>query len=124
MADPINQIKDKTRVSEEILVSSVVEAIYLMLTAKAPFLSWPILKTIFKFGLNKLMSWLSEQGIILFNTVWIRLEVGKEAERLEKARQDYMWAVDNELSQGEIDEIEKEMVDAFDDLVRIGRSRL
>lgn len=119
-----NKIKESTRRTEKLLVDLVSDQLFAMVIAKAPFLGFPVIKTVVRYFMDKFLYWMSEQGIIYFNSAWLRIRVGKEAERLEQARQDAMWALDQGLSQEELDEIEEEMINAFDDLVRFGRNPL
>lgn len=121
----INKIKDSTRVAEKALVGSAITAVYKLATVAFPPLAWPVVNTVFKYALDKALYWLSEQGIIIFNTVWVRIQISGEAADLEDARQKAIKAVSGELiSDEELDEIDKEMSDAFDKLNRIGRNPL
>lgn len=119
-----NKIKESTRRTEKLLVDLISDQIFAMAVAKAPFLGYPLIKTVVRYFMDKFLYWMSEQGIIYFNTAWVRIRVGKEAERLEQARQDALWAMDQGLSEEELREIEEEMINAFDDLVRFGRNPL
>ena len=121
---PVSKIKDMTRVAEKALVSSASRIIYTMLIVRFPFLAWPVLRNVFGYILDSTLFWLSEQGIILFNDVWVRFMVSGEAADLEDARKKAVEAVNNDASDEELDKIDKEMSDAFDKLVRIGRNPL
>lgn len=123
MSNP-GQIKDSTRAAERALVGAASSAIFSMMVAKAPFMAWPIVKTIVQFTLDKFLYWLSEEGIIWFNTVWIRVEVSADASRLEKARQRAIQAMDGTVMESEMDKIDKELRDAFRDLYRGNRGPL
>lgn len=123
-SDPVSRIKESTRVAERALVGSASEAIFSMLVAKFPFIAWPMIKTIAQYLLDKFLFWLSEEGIIWFNTAWVRVRVSADASSLEKARQKAILAMDGTSMDKELDNIDKELRDAFDRLHRGSRNPL
>lgn len=121
----VSRIKESTRVAERALVGSISETIFSIMVAKAPFLAWPVMKTIVRWMMDHFLYFLSEQGIIYFNTVWIRVRINAESAALEKLRQQAIEMLEGgTVMNSELEKLDREMSNAFDDLNRIGRNPL
>lgn len=126
MSVPIGKIKDSTRTVEKQLVELLSDTIIEGLKAKAPWTALPIIKSLIHYGIRYLLYFLSEESIILFNQQWIRIKLGADAEELEKVRRKARQLIDGDFEAREkyIEQIDRELVDAFDRLHRLGRGPL
>lgn len=118
----IGKIKDSTRTAEKVLVGAASDSIFSLLVAKAPYLKLPIINTFARSILDRCLYWMSEQGIIWFNIVWIRVNVSADASRLERARQKAILAMDGTVMDKELERLDDEIRKAFDDLHRGNRN--
>ena len=118
MSKPYGRIKDTTRAVQSALVSQLFSRFYLIAVAKFPFLAWPVVSSIFESVVKRFLIWLTDEEIIFFNTVWIRVNVSGDAAALEEARQKAIRAVEEGASDEELDKRDEELRDALDELHR------
>ena len=118
----LNRIKDGTRVAQDTLVSSMTRAIKVMAIAKAPWLGWAVIDSVFEYVLKNTLYWLTEEGIIFFNSQWIRIKISEDVALLEEARQRALKAIDEGASDEELDQRDQDLIDAFDRFHRGSRN--
>jgi hypothetical protein len=123
-AKPINKIKDSTRAVQKSLVNAALNSIWGLAVTAAPFLNWPVISQVSRFVLEKAIHWLTESGIIWFNIGWIRVNLGEEWSQVENKRQLLIMAQDQGASDEELDDIESDLIKAFEKAWRIGRAPL
>ena len=123
---PISKIKDSTRTVERQLVELLSDTIITSLKAKAPWIGLPVIKTFVSYGVRYLLYFMSEESIILFNQVYIRIKLGDDAEELEKIRRKARQLIEGDFESRDkyIEQIDRELEDAFDRMHRIGRNPL
>jgi hypothetical protein len=90
----------------------------------APFLNWPVISQVSRFVLEKALHWLTESGVIWFNVGWIRVNLGEEWSQVENERQLLIMAMDEGVSDDELDYIESDLIKAFEKAWRVGRAPL
>lgn len=122
MSEPINRVKAGTRVAQETLVSSIESALYQIAIAKAPWLSWPVIRQVFRYVSERVLYYLTDEGIILFNSIWIRVEISGDVAELEEARQRALLALDEGANDEQLDKIDQDLIDAFDRMHRGSRN--
>jgi hypothetical protein len=124
VSSPINKIKETTRKVEKAIVEASFESIWGLVVSKAPFFAWPIVKEISRFGLKHTLYFLTETGIIWFNTAWLYIHVGADFSNLENERQLAILAVEQGASDEELDDIDNALIEAFRKAHRVGRAPL